>query len=498
MSRAKRKAKSTDDDTFSVDPQREGFASDWAAEPQVVYEEPDWASFADHQAATYEGRKLGGEIAQGNGSFPVRPMVGPAGPPPPGVRAVPPADSPAVTMPVAESALAGDPSWGDPSPAGTRMERRLARRRARRQRRLAVLALAGLVIAVGITVGILLMGGDASARSKATPSPVALGSSPGALAPVLLAHTDGTGQPDALFVLAPGTRGKSGGVVLLPPGTLTEVAGFGPEPLGSALTSLGPTGLLATTENLLGVGIAKAVVVNDAQLTALVAPAGPLTVKVAGDVIQSGVTGTSHVVFPAGSDSLTPERVPLFLSSLRPGDQLAQLTRQDAFITAWLAQIGRDPGGLPANADLEPVLAALARDGAKVASLPVDELGPVAGTGTLFRVRSSDLGSMVASVFPSHSVQGGSRPKVQILNGTGTPGLDSQVFNKIVPSFEVSLTGNASAFGHVGTQIVFYQRSRQAQALALEKLLGVGQLVLSQQPNGVVDFTVIVGSDFHQ
>ncbi|MHB1486755.1 MAG: LCP family protein [Acidimicrobiales bacterium] len=493
MSRARRKARSTGDDTFSAHPQREKFASGWDAEPQVVYEEPDWASFRDHQAATYEGRKVGGEIAEGDGPSPVSAVAVPASPSSPPVPGVPAAESPEVAMPVAEAVLVGGTVVG-----GTRMERRLARRRAQRQRRLAVLALAGLVIAVGITVGILLMGGTASGKSKLTSSVVIAGSTPAAPAPVLLAHTNGTGQLDAVFVLAPGTPGKTGGVALVPPGTLTEVAGFGPEPLGSALTSLGPTGLLATTENLLGVGIAKAVVVNDAQLTALVAPAGLLTVKVAGDVTQSDAAGTSHVVFPAGSDSLTPERVPIFLSSLRPGDQLAQLTRQDAFITAWLAQLGRDPGGLPANADLKPVLAALAQGGVKVASLPVDELGPVAGAGTLFRVRSSGLGSMVASVFPRDSVQGGSRPKVQILNGTGTPGLDSQVFNKIVPSFEVSLTGNASAFGHASTQIVFYQRSRQAQALALEKLLGVGQLVLSQQPNGVVDFTVIVGSDFHQ
>ena len=61
---------------------------------------------------------------------------------------------------------------------------------------------------------------------------------------------------------------------------------------------------------------------------------------------------------------------------------------------------------------------------------------------------------------------------------------------------EVTLTGNAASFDFAQTQIVFYDRNEQPVAERVQKLLGVGRLVLSRVPIDVVDVTVVVGKDF--
>jgi len=44
---------------------------------------------------------------------------------------------------------------------------------------------------------------------------------------------------------------------------------------------------------------------------------------------------------------------------------------------------------------------------------------------------------------------------------------------------------------------VFYDRSQQQAAERMRQALGTGRIVLSRQPIGVVDVTVVVGKDFN-
>ena len=75
-------------------------------------------------------------------------------------------------------------------------------------------------------------------------------------------------------------------------------------------------------------------------------------------------------------------------------------------------------------------------------------------------------------------------------------GVAQRVEDKLGPSVEVTLTGNAASFDFAQTQIVFYDRNEQPVAERVQKLLGVGRLVLSRVPIDVVDVTVVVGKDF--
>src|SRR5207245_787820 len=133
---------------------------------------------------------------------------------------------------------------------------------------------------------------------------------------------------------------------LLPPGTMVELPSFGLDTLGRAL-ALGGTSLLQTAiENLLGVRLGSLTVTSDAQLAALVAPAGPLTVDVPTRVEQVDPAGRVSMLWDAGTTALAPSDVPRFLAARGTGSDLARMARHQAFWTAWLARIRQSPSAL--------------------------------------------------------------------------------------------------------------------------------------------------------
>jgi hypothetical protein len=86
---------------------------------------------------------------------------------------------------------------------------------------------------------------------------------------------------------------------------------------------------------------------------------------------------------------------------------------------------------------------------------------------------------------------------VQVLNGTGEPGLARDVTVALVPAgAEVVVVDNADRFDYSVTQVVYYDRDEQARAQAVRDALGTGEIVLSRNRLDVVDVTVVVGRDF--
>jgi hypothetical protein len=89
--------------------------------------------------------------------------------------------------------------------------------------------------------------------------------------------------------------------------------------------------------------------------------------------------------------------------------------------------------------------------------------------------------------------------RVQILNGNGVPGIGDQVANKLVgEGFRVVLSGNAERLDYADTLILVYESTLEAQASGerVRELLGVGEVQVSGQPQGIVDLTIVVGRDF--
>lgn len=332
-----------------------------------------------------------------------------------------------------------------------------------------------------------------AAQPQATAQPPAP-----AVPPVLLVHQDGMGRASSLTVVVPAAGGKGGSLLLIPPGTMTEVVSLGLEPVRQSLETGGPQRVQATVENLLGATLAGVVVVDDAAVATMVGPAGPLQVRVPERVEQLGPGGRVEVLYEAGPTTLAPASVGRFLSAKGRESDLSRLTRHQAFWEAWLVRLREQPSAVPSRSpELSAALGALAAGAVETRLIPVEAFGAGEG-GELYKVRGDELARLVSSVFPSAARQGlAERPRVQVLNGTGALELADAVRAKLGAGFDVRLTGNAAHFDYERTEIIFYERDQEAVADRLRQALGVGTLVLSRRPLDVVDVTVIVGKDFH-
>jgi hypothetical protein len=97
------------------------------------------------------------------------------------------------------------------------------------------------------------------------------------------------------------------------------------------------------------------------------------------------------------------------------------------------------------------------------------------------------------------TLEGNSDTRVQILNGNGIPGIGQDVAELLVgEGFRVILSGNAQRLDHKKTLIITYDPSEDGMAAAdrAKELLGVGEVQVSAQEQGIVDLTIVVGKDF--
>jgi hypothetical protein len=370
--------------------------------------------------------------------------------------------------------------------------RRAVRRRERRRRRwqLVGTAVVVLVVVAAVIAALVHAIGDSDAAAPSTQvtddAPAAV---PAATGPrtALIVQAGSDGRAASLTVLATGPHTHE--LVLVPPGTMTELPSFGLESLGSALSLGGPALLQASVENLLGVTLDDVVVVDDGRLRDLVANAGELTV----DLPQPVTTR-----WDAGRNVIAPSDVGTLWAAPAETNDLARLARHQAFWEAWLSRLRRDRRALPGGS-LRPYLDALRRSSVSIDLLPVEALDAGAGS-ELYKVRDDELEALVKSSLPDAVERGArGRPRVQVLNGTGAVGVAQAVTLRLVASpvrARVAYTGNADSFGHDETQVVFYDRKDQAIAERVRDALGVGRVVLSRVPLGIVDITVVVGGDF--
>ena len=370
----------------------------------------------------------------------------------------------------------------------TRAQQRRQRKRQQRQRKLIVAA--AVFVVLGAVAAFLSRsatdddnGGDDQRSGTATAAP-----------PVLLAQKDASGRGVTLMVLAPAPSG-GGTVVLIPPGTMAEIPSVGLEPLAVSLQQ-GDAILQATIENLLGAEMAATIVLDDGALANLLAPVGPLSVEVPQRVEEVDPGGRVQVVFDAGLVQVAPADAGRFLSVKGRATDLVRLARHQRFVEAWMAAVRNQPGLAPVEPPgLAQAFDALVSGTVRTQVLPVESFGTSGAGGELYKVREGELAELVESVFPA-AAAAGPRPRVQILNGTGAVGLADAVRSKLGAGFDVRLTGNAGRFDHDSTEVVYYDRNKEAMARRVRDALGLGTLVFSRNPLDVVDVTIIVGKDF--
>jgi hypothetical protein len=343
-------------------------------------------------------------------------------------------------------------------------------RRGRSPRLPWFLAGVGVVVVAVLLVALTLGGGGGTRQPTPSSTPVGRG---GRVSGLLL-QRDRSGGLVSATLLVVARSGAGGDVVYIPPATLAETAALGLVPLREGAVD-GDALVRTTIENVLGERIGAVATVDPASLAAAVQPAGMLQFDGA---------------------AVGPEAVADLLA--RPGvTDLDRLVRHQAFWTAWLARIRRAGArAAPSSAALGPLAAdvrALAAGTVTHHLLPVVS---VDGADGLYRIDQAKLPTFLRAVLPDAPAPD-HRVAAQVLNGTGVPGTVQALVSPLVQAgARVVLTGNADRFDYTATQIVYFDDAHAVDARRLRDALGVGQVVRGQIRSGVVDITVVVGSDF--
>jgi LytR cell envelope-related transcriptional attenuator len=369
------------------------------------------------------------------------------------------------------------------------------RERARRDRR-QQWAVVVVALVVGLVAGSLGTSRDRVAR--------ALGATPSTTAPrpptpartVLIAHIGTTHRLDLLAVAGVGVGGRVGSVVFVPTTTLVEVPSFDTQALLD-VPRLGQSTLLATTvANALGLHFDQVLVVSNAKLTALLAPAHRLNVTFGRSVQVDDAAGT--LAFTTGRAVITAADATRLLIGSSTVGTLDRLVTVQAVLEGWFAAL-RTASVARATERVTSAaksLVELAHAEVGFDTMPVDVLS--SGSTTRYELRQPDADQLIRADFPFALLAPGKRPRVEILNGTGAISLAQAVAQKIVPAGgEITLTGNVPGFGVRRTSVVYYRSADLPAARRIAAALGVGSVAEGNIPIDVVDLTVVVGADFH-
>jgi polyisoprenyl-teichoic acid--peptidoglycan teichoic acid transferase len=117
-----------------------------------------------------------------------------------------------------------------------------------------------------------------------------------------------------------------------------------------------------------------------------------------------------------------------------------------------------------------------------------------------YRLQERGVAALTSGPLAASVPAGGGQEavRVQVLNGVGVPGIGQEVDRLLKGGpFRIGLTDNARSFDFAETQILIYEESAEAMQAAgqVQQRLGVGRILVSRQPQTVVDVTIVVGAD---
>ena len=305
-----------------------------------------------------------------------------------------------------------------------------------------------------------------------------------------------------------------GSVVYIPPHTAVEVPGRGLQGVGEAYGSGGVPLLLVSTENLLGVKIDRYLELSDKDALVFFENLESLTVDVPAEVRVPVGKDQARLIFVEGPQELTPSLLVKLLYIVGiDGDDVELGSRHLAFwdellnrfddgsevadaVEAAGAALGESDASPEQHGEFLAALADLPTGDLTITALPVRPIS--AGESELY---ATDEEELIAFVEETIGVDQ-KRPqeiRVQVLNGNGVPGIGQEVADQLVgEGFRVILSGNARRLNYKKTLVIAYDSSEEGVALAerARDLLGVGEVQVSVQEQGIVDLTIVVGKDF--
>lgn len=308
------------------------------------------------------------------------------------------------------------------------------------------------------------------------------------------------GQPSSAAILVP-ERDRSGGdIIFVPLGTMAEVASFGLRPLRE-IPSLGNDDLLThTVANMVGLNFDRVEVVTSEGLTDIATGLGVLSVDLPTSVevprTQSDQSGNrpSILRLGPGTTEVNPSDLAAVFAGMAGESELDRIVRHQAIWEALLARVASHPleGADPAG--FTSAVTALGAGETTFHVLPVESIsGGTDGSDELFRFRRAETTELLTQLGGPDAT---GRITVQLLNGTGTPGLAQSVAPLLTPvGARVSLTGNASRFDHTTTLVAYADPEDRSSAEAVRDALGVGEVARSRGAAMLVDVMVIMGRD---
>ena len=394
-----------------------------------------------------------------------------------------------------------------PARRSSRAAERARRRRQRRRRTSA----AGIVAVALAVVAVVLLVGNAVTRDEEPPA-----AKPRTQRTVLFAVTNTEGAARAASLLAYDPESRRASLVLIPPSTLTDVAGIGNVVLANAMRLGGPTAARESVSDLMGVLVDHHWVLSEEAFAALVDRAGGLVLDVDTDV----VVGRQTVVRAGGGQRLDGRLALTYATYVARGqDQVTFQSRFQHVLERLFAALPPDPAGVGTSlaalggglrASWAPAELGTFVDGVRKAQaenryepqvLPVTPIDTGSGTPA-FSIKVDEVAALVSNQLgdsiPPGRDDGDNR--VLILNGVGTPGLGASVARKVRTEFRIVGTRNKQGFGEKESVVVVFDTTDEsiAKARRLAELLGLPDTAVrtSTLTQSVADVIVIIGRDY--
>lgn len=391
-----------------------------------------------------------------------------------------------------------------------RSSRAALRERRRRQRRQRTSAVAILGVVLLLVAGGLLVG--RAVRDDSGPE----GPKPRAQRTLLLSVNAASGASRASALYAYDGDSRQASLVLIPPSTLTDVAGIGNVVLANAMRLGGPTAARESVSDLMGILVDHHWTLSQEAFVALVDRAGGVVLDVDVDV----VVGRQTVLRAGGGQRLDGATALTYATYVQQGqDQItfqARLQRvMEALLAALPASVAElatsvtalgngsrtswDPQALAAF--LDGVRKAQAEDRYEPQVLPVTPIDTGSGSPA-FSIKVDEVATLVntqlAASIPPGRDDGDNR--VLVLNGVGTPGLGASVARKVRNEFRIVGTRNKQGFGVAQSVVVVFDLTDAslAKARRVATLLGLPETAVrtSTQTQSVADVIVVIGADY--
>lgn len=318
--------------------------------------------------------------------------------------------------------------------------------------------------------------------------------------PTMVVLHDLDGALDAITVLTlPDPDGTGGGVLLVPTRTIHDMPLYEVNPVELAYDLGSPEFATDVVGQLLGTGIGSSAVVDAQRWAELVAPVAPITVDNT-DALE--VDGEPR--FGVGEIELEAEDVGPYLEARVAGESdLARLFRHRTFWGAWLDAVADagTPDAVPGEVDtgIGRFVRTIAGGQRVVETIPVQPATPGRyGDEPAFVPEFLEVRELIDRLVPLPvAASPGARARVLVVNGTSDTARAARVAPLLPPAgVQITLIGNAAAFGVETTTISFAGDVYRDEAEKIRGILGVGEVVEEPRPSDVVDITVTLGADY--